>query len=151
MSKKAMLQAIRGSKGFVTVIAKRAACSRNTVYSYIEKYPKIREAITDEKETLKDFAESKLFTNIEEGKETSLIFYLKTQAKDRGYVERHEVTGKEGDALMSHQTKLEAKIAVLLHSETGSKLLEACFDGFGVDGVEQLPEVSTRSDKDDRE
>jgi len=31
---------------------------------------------------------------------TMIIFYLKTQAKDRGYVERQEVTGADGGAVM---------------------------------------------------
>ena len=46
-----------------------------------------------------DFAESALHDNIKNGKEASIIFYLKTKGKNRGYVERQEITGKEGEPI----------------------------------------------------
>jgi hypothetical protein len=36
---------------------------------------------------------------IKAGNVTAIIFYLKTQAKDRGYVERQELTGADGGKL----------------------------------------------------
>ncbi len=46
--------------------------------------------------TLIDLAEGKLYSKINEGNMTAIIFYLKCKAKDRGYIERGqiEVTGK---------------------------------------------------------
>jgi len=44
-------------------------------------------------------AEGKLYQNIANNDTTSIIFYLKTQAKQRGYVERYEHTGKDGGDL----------------------------------------------------
>ena len=49
------------------------------------------------KEDTKDFVEGKLMQNISAGKEASIFFYLKTQAKDRGYIERTEVINKDVD------------------------------------------------------
>ena len=89
------LKVIPGSGGFVTAIARHVGCSRQTVYSAIENYATVRQAIHDEKETLKDMVEGQLLTQIKEGNTTAAIFYLKTQAKDRGYVERQEVTGAD--------------------------------------------------------
>ena len=46
--------------------------------------------IEDADESLLDFAESKLVEHINDGDITSLIFFLKTKGKKRGYVERSE-------------------------------------------------------------
>jgi len=51
----------------------------------------------DRKEAmLAAFAESELMKLIKEGNVAATIFFLKTQGKKRGYVERQEVTGAEG-------------------------------------------------------
>ena len=46
-----------------------------------------------------DFAESKLMEAIGNNELTGIIFYLKTKHKHRGYVERLENTGKDGEPL----------------------------------------------------
>jgi hypothetical protein len=84
------LDAIKGSGGYVTEIARRLGCSRTTVYNSYERWPDLREAVLDEKEGLKDLAENELFRQIAGGNTTAVIFYLKTQAKDRGYIERQQ-------------------------------------------------------------
>ena len=40
--------------------------------------------------------EGQLLSQIRRGNITAIIFFLKTKAKHRGYVERHEYTGKDG-------------------------------------------------------
>lgn len=88
-----VIEAIQESKGLVTIAAKRLACSRMTVLRYVERYPAVKEALNDSREALKDYAESRLLRRIEADDIVAIIFFLKTQAKDRGYVERHQVTG----------------------------------------------------------
>ncbi len=88
--------AARNSKGFVTTIAKTLGVSRKHIYTLMKKYPTFAQAIEDERETIKDFAESKLFQLIDEGNPTAILFFLKCRAKDRGYVERTEITGADG-------------------------------------------------------
>lgn len=46
-----------------------------------------------------DFAESKLLQLLDAGDKTAIIFYLKCKGKSRGYIERQEVTGEEGNAI----------------------------------------------------
>lgn len=99
IKEKEALAAVKNSFGFVTEIAKKLKCSRTTVYALMEEYPLMKEARDDEKEATKDFAEGKLLQNIKKGKEISLLFFLKTQAKDRGYIERQEFTGPDGGPL----------------------------------------------------
>ncbi len=93
------IEEIQASQGFITTAARKLGISRATLHTMINQHPKIKEAVTDAREGMKDLAEAQLFKNIRDGKETSLIFYLKTQGKDRGYVERTELTGESGNAL----------------------------------------------------
>ena len=87
------IKAIRAANGFVSHAAAALGISRTQLYNIINRHPTVKEALDDSREAMKDFAESKLFANIKDGKEASIFFYLKTQAKERGYVERQEVTG----------------------------------------------------------
>ena len=88
--------ALTETRGFVTHAARRLGCHRMTVSRYIKKYPTVRQARDDAKEALKDHAEIQLLSAINEGNMTAIIFFLKTQAKDRGYVERHELAPADG-------------------------------------------------------
>lgn len=53
-----------------------------------------------------DYAESALLKLIKEGNATALIFFLKTKGKHRGYIERSELTGKDGTDL-NHSIQVE--------------------------------------------
>jgi hypothetical protein len=46
-------------------------------------------------------AQAILIKNIKEGNTAELLFYLKTQGKSRGYVERQETTGADGEPLIN--------------------------------------------------
>lgn len=87
----AMVEAIRGSGGFVTEIARRLACSRSTIYRYKKRYADVAAAIFEEKEHLLDTAESALLKQINSGNITAIIFYLKTQGYGRAYGDRSKL------------------------------------------------------------
>ena len=94
-----IIQAIEKSEyGTPSEIADALGCSDRTIYKYIELYETVKSAIGLRKERQKDYVVGKLFSEIKKGNITAIIFYLKTQAKDRGYVERQEVTGADGKA-----------------------------------------------------
>lgn len=90
LTKKKMINAIIGSGGIISVIANRAGCKYHTVFDKIEKYPELRDYIEKEKEKVLDVAESALIQKIKNGDNTAILFYLKTQGKKRGYIERME-------------------------------------------------------------
>jgi transposase len=106
-----VIEAIEGSQGLITQVAKRLNCSRVTVYNYINRHKKVKQALIDEREKLKDFAESKLVQQIQEGNMTAIIFYLKTQAKDRGYIERQDVNVQVENELNKAMDLLEKKLS----------------------------------------
>jgi hypothetical protein len=65
---------------------------RTTHYEWLSNpaYPTYKKEYEGIKESLIDFAESQLLKNIQNGKEASLIFFLKCRAKHRGYLEKEE-------------------------------------------------------------
>ena len=73
--------------GVITVAARALGCHPQTVREYIRRYKKCQEALQEGKEQRKDFVESALLKRITEGDTTAIIFFLKTQAQDRGYLE----------------------------------------------------------------
>lgn len=84
-----------------------AACAalnitRQTFYTRKAKSKKLQELIDEADESLLDFAESKLVEHINNNDITSLIFFLKTKGKKRGYVERteHDVNANPFQELM---------------------------------------------------
>lgn len=84
-----------------------AACAalnitRQTFYTRKAKSKKLQELIEEADESMLDFAESKLIEHINNNDITSLIFFLKTKGKKRGYVERteHDVNANPFQELM---------------------------------------------------
>jgi len=86
--KKRMLEALRNTYGIVSEAVKIAGISRRIHYEWLHSDEEYRKAVQDVKEIAKDFVERKLFECIQEKNITGIIFYLKTQAKDRGYADR---------------------------------------------------------------
>ena len=87
------------TKGFITYTAKKLGCDRKTVYRYIERYDICQQAVTDARAGFLDMAEMTLHNKILDGDVTATIFALKTIGKERGYTERHEHSGADGNSL----------------------------------------------------
>ena len=87
---------MNAAHGLLTSVSKLTGIGYRTVCRYAAENAEVQEAIIQAKECALDYAESKLFTAIKKGSMTAIIFYLKTQGKKRGYIERQEVTGAEG-------------------------------------------------------
>lgn len=73
----------------VSQTCKKAGVGRTTYYEWLERNEHFKKEIEAINEGMIDFAESMLYKNIKNGKETSLIFYLKNKAKHRGYEQEH--------------------------------------------------------------
>lgn len=90
-NKKRLIEALMQSMGVVQQACIKVGVSRTTYYEYYNEDPEFKSAVDDCKNIALDFAESKLFKNIEAGREASIMFYLKTQGKARGYIERNDL------------------------------------------------------------
>lgn len=62
-----------------------------TYYDWLKRYPDFKEQVDKLFETQFTFVEGKLFDLIEDKNPTAIIFWLKTKAKDKGYIEKQEI------------------------------------------------------------
>ena len=95
-----IIDALREKHGNLSAAARYLGCERHTISRYINTYPTVKAVADEERETLIDFAENQLFKQVQDGNITAIIFTLKTIGKSRGYVERQEVTGADGGAVL---------------------------------------------------
>lgn len=92
------IEAIQIKSGLVSDIADALGVHRVTVWEWRKKHKVIDEAFADVEESRLDLAESKLMEAVKKGEAWAICFFLKCKGKSRGYVERQEVTGKDGGA-----------------------------------------------------
>ncbi len=91
-----VISALQKANGLQAAAARSLSVSRKTISNYINDNESVRSAYDDVNETTIDKVEGKLLGEIEKGNITAIIFYLKTKARHRGYMERVEHTGNEG-------------------------------------------------------
>lgn len=102
------IQAIKNHRGLLTVACQKVNICYHTYrrwYKENEEFQKeVDKALEQAHEKTTDYAEDKLFEAMERNELTATIFYLKTKGKKRGYVERQEITGKDGESLFEKET-----------------------------------------------
>jgi len=91
-----VITAIRELNGNLSAVARKMGVCRQTLYTFIKRHPSVQAVVADARETMLDNAESSLYRAVLNGEAWAVCFFLKTQGKRRGYVERQEVTGAEG-------------------------------------------------------
>ena len=105
--------ALERSRGMITVAARLLKCSRQTIYNAIQTYPEVKTALDDARELLLDTAELKLLEAISKGQAWAICFYLKTQGRKRGYVEKVDVSADSATleelVLLSHKRQAEQR------------------------------------------
>jgi hypothetical protein len=100
INKKGMIEALEKSLGIVTTACKAVGISRETHYRWLSEDENYKASVDSIADIALDFAESKLHKSIENGSDTACIFYLKTKGKRRGYIERNEITGADGNPII---------------------------------------------------
>lgn len=84
--------ALRQFNGNMAAAARSFGVTRTAVYLFIERHPELKPVVKECRESMKDHAESSLQRALLAGEAWAVCFYLKCQAKDRGYVERQELS-----------------------------------------------------------
>lgn len=85
--------------GVIKTACQKLKISRMTYYNWRKEDLDFAAKCDEIYEEKDDFVESQLFKKIEDGDTACIIFYAKTKMKHRGYVERIERTGKDGESL----------------------------------------------------
>jgi hypothetical protein len=99
-----VIDAIAGTGGIVSAIARKLGCTWNTAHRYIEGYPTIKAAYDAEVDSTLDIAESVLLDNIRLARRfqtdnktvvdsSDSKWYLTKKGKKRGYGDAIEVGG----------------------------------------------------------
>ncbi|WP_020476476.1 hypothetical protein [Zavarzinella formosa] len=100
LTEKIVLDKIVEFKGNVSACSRAFGVSRTTVHEFIRKHPDLQAAVRDARESLIDVAESVLYKAVLNGEAWAVCFTLKTQGRFRGYVQRQEHTGRDGEAII---------------------------------------------------
>lgn len=105
-NKREFLEALKRCAGNVSEAIKQVPICRLTHYRWLEADPEYAAAVDAIKESLIDRAEGVLHSLIGEGNVPAVLFFLKTQGKRRGYIERTETDVTSGGQPLQIVTKV---------------------------------------------
>jgi hypothetical protein len=91
-----IIKAVVATKGLIYQAAQKAGCAAKTIYARMKSSPRVAQAVEEQRGLLVDKGEQKLATAVGRGEPWAIQMLLKTLGKDRGYVERKELTGANG-------------------------------------------------------
>lgn len=109
-SAQTFINAIPGTGGIISAIARRVGCNWHTAKRYIEEYPTVRQAYDDEVEALIDMAESILIKSIQEGDPQDAKWFLARKGKHRGYQTGTEVGFPDGAPVVTFRVVYEGNV-----------------------------------------
>ena len=95
-----IVEAVKTVNGMIYLAARKLGCTPQAIYKRMAKSSIIREAVDDSRGELVDISEQKLRAAVINGEPWAVAMVLKTLGKSRGYVERQEVTGADGGAII---------------------------------------------------
>lgn len=85
ISTKRIASALRANGGLIAPAADALRCARSTIHRRVAEEPGLAEVLEDAREETLDVAESALLRKIDDGDTASIIFFLKTRGRSRGY------------------------------------------------------------------
>jgi len=106
-------EAIRKTGGLFALAAQRVGVSASTITRRVAKSARLQEAAREATDRQLDLAESALMKAIEAGESWAVCFFLKCKGKGRGYIERQEITGRNGGPIIGAAVTAELTDAEL--------------------------------------
>jgi hypothetical protein len=89
-SKAQVKAALESSRGLASIAARKLSCSHQTVLNYMKRYPDVAAVAQRAREAMTDVAEMKFWNALAKGEQWAVTLQLKTQGRERGYVEQHD-------------------------------------------------------------
>lgn len=90
------IDAIPGTGGIVSAIARKVQCDWETAKKWIDNYPTVKRAYDAECESMLDLAESTILRSIKDGDTSDAKWYLTKKGKHRNYGDSVVLTGEGG-------------------------------------------------------
>ena len=90
LKKESFLKALHNNLGHISKSCDAANICRATYYKWTKDDEQFKEDVDSVNEGMVDHVEHQLLQKINKGDTTAIIFFLKTNGKDRGYSERQE-------------------------------------------------------------
>jgi hypothetical protein len=88
-----ILPLVKEYRGNLTTVARKLRVSRATILDRVNKSPELKQALFDARESLIDDVEQVFYEQVLSGTNPILmIFFLKTRAAHRGYIESKAIT-----------------------------------------------------------
>jgi len=95
-----MLEHLEKSLGIASVSCKAVGISRTIHYDWLKTDAEYKKAVDELLEVSLDMAETSLLNQIRDKNTSATIFYLKTKGRNRGYIERHEISGIDNEPII---------------------------------------------------
>jgi ACT domain-containing protein len=130
-TKQALLDALTKYKGIVTDACKEVGIGRPQYYNHLND-PEFAAAVKDIQEQVLDFAETRLYSLINQEHPQATMFLLKTRGRSRGYGDQVAITGADGGPIQVRV--IEPFVDPLLEAE------QQLSDGTVVDGEYEVLE-----------
>jgi len=113
-TQKQIEDALINMSGNVSAAARSLGLQRHNLHKAIVKSERLQQIVRDGRQSMCDNAESALNRAVINGEAWAVCFTLKTQGKDRGYIERtqQEITGRDGGPIEQRTTVFDHSAAV---------------------------------------
>ena len=93
------IDAMPGTGGIISAVADSVGCAWHTAKKYIDTYPTVLQAWSNERNRIKDRARYNVTAAIEKGDLQTSKWYLTMTDKDFQPVQKQEISGPDGEDL----------------------------------------------------